>query len=428
MTARGGTRVEIGAAQDGSKATPGAGRIAAGGATPERGGVPYRFSLFAYGFRPFFLLAALWAMVGVGGWMAALHVGWPEGALPPMLWHAHEMLFGFLVAAIAGFLLTAVPSWTGRRGYAGWPLAGLVGLWLAGRVAMSPLTGDHAAAAVVDLLFLPVLALVLAPALVRSGAKRNTVFLLFLGLLFLANLGFHAPTLGLGMGWLADPLGLARDVVLLLVVVIGGRVVPAFTGNALRAAGEEPGIRPRAGLDRAAIAAVALLVLAHQIVPGGTLAGVVALLASGLHGVRMAGWQGLRTLREPLVWVLHLAYLWVVVGLLLRGLHGVAGLALAAGWSHALTIGAFGTMVLAVMSRAALGHTGRPLRAPAPMVVAYLLVSAAVLARVFVPSLAPGLAVPSLGLAAALWIAGFALFAAIFLPILAGPRVDGRPG
>ena len=385
-------------------------------------------ALFNYGFRPFFLLAGVQALIAMAVWLATLHgMAWPMTWVAPFQWHAHEMFFGFVAAALAGFLLTAVASWTGQRGYAGVPLAILATLWLAGRIAMAPGLGvAPSIAAAIDLAFLPTIVLAVAPSLIRAGNVRNFPLLAFPALLFTANLLFHAPHLGIRFE--LNGLTLALDTVLLMVVLVGGRIVPAFTGNALRSRDPDARVASFSWVDRVAIIAVLAVLVVDLARPGGRIAGVVALLACALHAWRLSRWRGWQTWDMPIAWVLHVAYAWIPIGLGLKGLWLLWQIPMAAGWLHALTAGAFSTMIMAVMTRAALGHTGRPLVAARPIVIAYVLLTLAAAARVLTPVLAPTMLQASWTLAGTLWIAAFALYCVVYAPILSTARADGRPG
>jgi uncharacterized protein involved in response to NO len=388
-----------------------------------------RWALFAYGFRPFFLAAGLAGVLLVPWWSASLVSRIPLGTnWPASLWHSHEMLFGFIVAAIAGFLLTAVPSWTGARGFAGWPLATLVALWTLGRVCLaSSASWPALLVAVLDLSFLPVLAVFVLPPLLRAR-NRNTPLLAVLTALWLTNVGFYW---GIGR----DDAALARhalllgiDVVLLLVTVIGGRIIPAFTAAAFKQQGISSELRAWRGVTALAVAAMIAVIVIDLWRPEGAAAGFAALMAASIQFVRLAQWQGLRTLRMPIAWVLHLAYLWLAVGLALKALALLGGVPFAAYYLHALTIGAATTMIMAVMTRASLGHTGRPLRVSRATACAYGLLTAAAVVRVFGPAW-PTLPYPLvIVFAAALWTAAFVLFLWVYGPILLKPRADGKPG
>lgn len=383
--------------------------------------------LFAYGFRPNFLFAGLAAAVLVPLWIAgltggvALPVRWPGS-----LWHGHELLFGFVAAAIGGFLLTAVPSWTGQRGFAGTPLVALALVWLLGRLApFAPASVPDAAVALLDLAYLPLVGALVAPLLFRTK-NRNRVLLLVLAALTLANGAFHWAVSHGDARSASLALLATVNLAVLLTTVIGGRIVPAFTNSGLRAT---PGVvRPSLPwLERSVIAATVLVGVVDLVAPGTAAAGLAAAAAGIAHALRAARWAPLRTGGVPLVWILHVGYAWIPLGLLLKAVALLTGAAFAAFWLHALTAGALATMILAVMTRASLGHTGRELRAAPATVAAYVLLAAAALVRVFGPSTGADYRTV-LWTAAALWVAAFAAYLMVYAPILAGPRADGRPG
>jgi len=339
--------------------------------------------LWSRGFRPFFLLGAAWAAIAVPVWLAAYVHGYTlRGALPPMLWHAHEMVYGFGMAAVAGFLLTAIPNWTGRLPVRGAALAGLVVLWLAGRVAMLV-----PGAGLVDLAFCAALIAVVAREIVAGGNWRNLPMLAALALLFAGNVLFH-------LGEFAG-LRLGIATLLMLIALVGGRIVPSFTRNWMmkfRRGALLPA--PEGAFDRAALL-VTLLALAAWVIGAAALPLAFAGLALA---VRLARWRGLATWRDPLLLVLHAGYGWLALGLVLAGLEAPAAL-------HALTVGAIGTMTLAVMTRASLGHTGRPLAADRATVAIYLLITAAALLRV-----AGAQSILLLSASGLAWTAAFGLF------------------
>lgn len=380
-------------------------------------------TLFSYGFRPFFLLAALWAVLAPIVLIAALAgAGWTADALPLFRWHGHEMIYGVVAAAIAGFLLTAAPTWTNTPPVSGRPLAGLALLWIAGRIVASPLTGLHATPAVlIELAFFPALALALAGPLIRTRNVRNYPFPLLLVLLFAADAAFHAFL----AGWFTlpfDPLRFAMNIVLVLVVIVGGRIIPAFTRNALLRERQATSIRSAPGLERASLAAIAAVVGVDLVAASSWAAGVAAAVAGALVATRLAQWEGHRTWRMPIVLILHIGYGWVAVALGLKAIWLLTQAPWAANWLHAQTAGVFGTMILAVMTRVALGHTGRPLVVHASITAAYALVVAGALVRIFGPVLLPFGAVHVFTCAVALWAGAFAIFLAVYAPILLGPR------
>lgn len=339
-------------------------------------------ALFAQGFRPFFLGAGIWAAGALALWLGNL---FGAIALPslfdPLAWHIHEMLFGYVVATIAGFLLTAIPNWTGRMPLQGMPLATLVLLWVAGRLAMASSEWLGAAvAAVADLAFLAALLAVVLREIVAGRNWRNLPMAAALSVLLAANALMHAEAADLlaheGLGW-----RLALAVIVMLISLVGGRIIPSFTRNWLAKRG--PGALPRPfGLpDRLTLAASALALALWVVQPDGRLTAALLALAAAAQAVRLARWCGHRTAAEPLVWILHLAYAWLPLGLALLA---------AASWdqalppsmaTHALTAGAIASITLAVMTRATLGHTGRPLRADAVTTWIYVAITLAAVSR-----------------------------------------------
>lgn len=385
--------------------------------------------LFASGFRPTFLAAGVTAVVLVPTWVLIWGFGWSvPSAWPPTLWHAHEMVFGFIAAAVAGFLLTAVPSWTGQRGFAGWPLVLLVSLWLAARILIATSAAWPAAlVGTVDVAFLIALAALVAPPLLRSQ-NRNTPLLLVLIALALCNAASHWALARRDAGAAHHAILMGIDITLLLVTVIGGRILPAFTANAFRSTGVNAQIRAWPWITPAAIASMVAVGIVDLFWLDSAFAGVVAGVAAMTQAVRMLQWRSLATLRQPIVWILHLGYAWLPAGLALKCLALLTGLAISAFWLHALTIGVLATMIMAVMTRASLGHTGRALVADPAMVLGYLLLLAAGLVRVF------GLGVLGLPypfvivISACCWTAAFGIFLAVYAPILWSARADGKPG
>jgi uncharacterized protein involved in response to NO len=386
-------------------------------------------AVWGYGFRPFFLGAGALAALLIPWWAGALVWGMPLGtAWSPSLWHGHEMLFGFVAAAIAGFLLTAAPSWTGQRGFAGIPLIVLATLWALGRVvAATSALWPRSLVAGLDLLFLPALASLVLPPLVRAG-NRNTPLLAVLGALWGTDIAFYWGLYHADAAFARHALFTGIDIVLLLVTVIGGRIIPAFTNAALRQRGVPSAVHTWPAMTPLAVGAMLAITVIDLWRPGSRVAGVLAAAAAMIQAVRLAQWQGLRTFRAPIVWVLHLAYLWLPLGLALKALALLAGVSFAAFYLHALTIGAATTMIMAVMTRASLGHTGRPLVVARPTAYAYGLLAAAAAVRVFGPVLLPFSYTTVIVLAAGLWTATFVLFLAVYAPILLSPRVDGKPG
>jgi uncharacterized protein involved in response to NO len=390
---------------------------------------PRGFALLSYGFRPFFLAGGAYALVMIPWWMYRFaHGGASFGGLPPMYWHAHEMIYGFVMAAIAGFLLTAVPSWTGERGFAGPPLIVAVTLWLAGRVVMS-LAGDMPfwLLAAAELALVPWLIALLAPPSLRTRT-RNLPLLAVLLVLWLIAAAFIASLWRVDAALAGGSARLAIDFVLILITVIGGRIVPAFTANALRRRGGEPNLVTRTWLEYVVIGLMVAIALVDVFAPNGVASGVLAALAALAHAGRMSGWRSFRTGGEPILWIMHVAYAWMPLGLALKACALLGDAAWASKWLHALATGAMATMILAVMTRTALGHTGRPLVVARAIAVAYLLLTCTALLRTFGVALFPAHYLLTLELSALTWMACFGIFLVVYAPILWRPRADGRPG
>ncbi|MBI4184602.1 MAG: NnrS family protein [Proteobacteria bacterium] len=386
------------------------------------------FALFAYGFRPFFLVAGAYATLAMLVWIP-VSLGDVALALPvpAPVWHGHEMVFGYALAVVTGFFLTAVPNWTSRPAVRGPLLVALTAAWLAGRLAygaagiLPPLL-----VAVLDLAHIPFLIAVVSPALFGAASRRNFVFIPILAVLFAGNLLGHLAALGVGWADAGQGIRLAVRTLVLLIVIVGGRIVPSFTSSTLRREGGDPGLVLRPGLERASMALMVLWIVAELVAEDSPAAGALALGAALVLALRLAGWQTRRTLGSPILWVLHLGYAWTIIGLALAGLAGLGAGVPPASALHALTVGAIGTMTLAVMSRAALGHTGREIVAPPAIVAAYVLVSLAAIGRIALPVAWPGPG--AYALAGALWALAFALFTWVYFPVLTRRRIDGRPG
>ncbi len=381
-------------------------------------------TILSAGFRPFFLLSALWSALAIPLWLAFLAgAATVPTALPAAVWHAHEMVFGFGAAAVAGFLLTAIPNWTGRMPLQGGPLALLVLLWGAGRLAMFASARIGAGGAMLADLAFPVAFLAVIGREILVGRNwRNLPMLAALALLLLGNLLVHLEAVGIApTAELGNRIGIAT--LLMLISFVGGRIVPSFTRNWLTK--QRPGMPPPASfdnVDRAALAAI-VVALAFWVAAPEAPAAPWAELAAGIAlALRLARWRGRATMREPLLWVLHLGYGWLAVGFLLLAGNRMIGVLPQTAALHALTVGAIGTMTLAVMTRASLGHTGRPLVAGPGTVTIYGLVTLAAVLRLLAP-LGGAEYLLLLVLAGAAWSGAFGLFVLLYAGPLALPRV-----
>lgn len=398
--------------------------------TRPKGGIPRGLDpagpvLFSYGFRPFFLGASVWAALSMALWLLAIAgirpLGGRYGAVD---WHAHEMLFGFAPAVLAGFLLTSVPNWTGRLPVAGRPLMALFGLWCAGRLAM--LCGEivpSLAAAVLDGVFLPVFLLACAREIVAGRRWKDLKPIAALSVLAAANIVFHLRVLaGMDAG-MAERLALSTYV--LLITAVGGRMVPSFTRNWLNQHGVTAFPAPHGALDRIALTAGLVAFSAWTIAPEGSATGMLCLAAALLHARRLSRWRGLAVSAEPLLLALHLSYAFVPLGLASMAA-GAAGLLPPHSVLHVLSIGALGGMMLAVMARSTRGHAGRVLSASPLTMLSYGALFLAALLRP-VADLVPPATNTFLATAGLLWIAAFGLFVVEYGPMLATVRRKPRP-
>ena len=383
-------------------------------------------ALLSAGFRPFFFAAAVWAAVAIPLWLAAFSGAALPSGLPAIVWHVHEMVFGYGAAVLAGFLLTAIPNWTGRMPLQGGPLLLLLALWIAGRAAVlfSRELGAAPAAAL-DLAFPLVFLAVVAREILAGRNWRNLPMLAALTALFAGNLLVHLEALGVaGTAELGNRLGIAT--LLMLISLVGGRVIPSFTRNWIaRMAPRRAPPAPFGRFDRATLAVTLLALALWVAAPLRHITALIVLFAGILLLARLARWRGTLTIGEPLLLILHLGYFWLGLGLVLLGLVGFLPVLPQTAALHALTVGAIGTMTLAVMSRASLGHTGRPLKAGPLTVAVYALVTAAALLRLLAP-LAGARYGAALTLAGAAWSGGFGLFAFAYAPAWTLPRVTGE--
>ncbi|MBP8308458.1 MAG: NnrS family protein [Burkholderiaceae bacterium] len=396
--------------------TPIAGAPARRAAPPPLRGLP----VLRLGMRPFYLGAAAFAAISVPWWVAAVlgFVAVPT-ALPPMLWHAHEMLFGFASAVIVGFLLSAGKAWTGLTVARGPALGGLTILWLAARIAA--VTAPYAVYALLDALLLPLVAALLGAVLLRAGNRRNLPLVALLMLLSVANAAFHLAWLDLIEIPAIRALHAALALIVLITSVMGGRVIPAFT------MGATPGLklRPARRLEPVVLGTSAVALAWWVLAPPGPWGALAFGAAAAAHAMRLAGWQSRVTRGRPILWILHVSYAWLPIGFALLGL-AQAGLVAPSAGVHALAVGAIGGLTLGMMTRTARGHTGRPLSVTALEVTAYVLVLAAAVLRALVPLAAPQPIV--LIAAAAAWSSAFALYLWVFVPWLTSTRLDGKDG
>lgn len=384
-------------------------------------------AILSFGFRTMFMLAGLWAVLAMGLWILMLTelIELPT-RFDLVTWHTHEFLFGYLSAVIAGFLLTAVPNWTGRLPVVGWHLAGLAALWVLGRVAV--LMSIHLpvwAVISADMAFLLVLWAVILREIVAGKNWKNLPVLILVGVLIAANLMFHLES---GAGIYAPRgfgLRLGLSVVLVLVVLIGGKIIPSFTRNWLAKQGATRlPTPPMQRFDKATLVVTILVLIGWTAAPDARLTGVALLVMATLHAIRLTRWQGVATGAEPLVWVLHVAYAFVPLGGALNALAILAPYALTqAAAIHVWTAGAIGLMTLAVMTRASLGHSGRDLHATPATTLAYCALIASVLTRVLADVVAD-LRDVLLDASGGLWIVAFATFVIAYGPMLATPKPE----
>lgn len=386
-------------------------------------------AVLTYAFRPMFLAAGSWAIVAIAIWLA-MFLGYIR--LPirfdPLAWHIHEMLFGFVMAAVAGFLLTAIPNWTGRLPVRGRPLALLAGLWLLGRIVCL-ISADLPAWLVIvaDLSFPIVLLAVSAREIITGRNWRNLPMTAPLAVFVTADLLMHLESLDVpvpsGLGW---RLGLAAPI--LLISVIGGRIIPSFTRNWLFKRNSAFLPAPHGTVDSVAVGLLHAGLILWAVFPDFRVTGAVLLAAAALNAWRLARWAGVGTRTEPLLFVLHVGYAWVVVGTALLGLSILDTGVPVASAIHALTAGAIGTMILAVMPRVTLGHTGRDLTASRATVAIFVLITAAGITRVCASWHTDDMMI-LLALSAASWIAAFGLFEIAYGPMLLTrkPTRSGSP-
>ncbi|MDF1643383.1 MAG: NnrS family protein [Pseudomonadales bacterium] len=382
-------------------------------------------TLFSLGFRPLFCLMALAAIFGIGLWLAYFVLGWQVLLISgsPVLWHGHEMIFGFVAAAIGGFLLTASANWAGRPPVKGLILVLISLVWLMGRLVMAySALLNPVWVGVIDLLYLGLLIAVVGNTLVRAKNRRNYKIIAVLAVLFCLNALYHLASLG-GPISANTIIRIALIMVVVMIAIIGGRIVPAFTTNWLRQQNllEQTGkpYSPRM-TDELALALSLVLAVSWGFFPEQLFTGWIAILTGLFHGLRMSGWKGLATIAEPLMFVLHVAYGWLVVALLLLGITICFGGLPQSAAIHGLTVGAIGTMVLSVAVRVSLGHTGRPLEATKIISLMFGLIAVAAVLRTVAPL--DSYYLELISLSGIFWISAFVLFMIEFFPIYFQPR------
>ena len=380
-----------------------------------------KFALWALGFRPFYLLASIFAALSIPLWVAQYTGYLPVSLMHGSTWHGHEMLFGYTLAVVAGFLFTAGRNWTGQPTPTGGVLFVFALLWIAGRVLV--LTPYATAAALVNVAFPIVVGIGLAIPLVKSHNRRNYFFVALLILLGAVVLAMHLSWLGM-LAWPERvSLQVGLDVVLFIIAVMGGRVIPMFTNNGI------PGTQAirHPLIEKIALGCVLVLLGADILSATATMIATIALAAAVVHAARLYLWQPWRTFATPLVWVLHVAYGWIVIYLVLRAL-AVLSLVAEPLAMHALTIGAIGGMTIGMMTRTARGHTGRPLLADGFELACFVLVQAAAVIRVFGGMIVPYAYLGTVIGSGICWSLAFALYAIRYWPVLSRERIDGKPG
>jgi uncharacterized protein involved in response to NO len=373
------------------------------------------------GFRPFYLLAAAFAAISIPLWMVR-YLGWSEHvANVGLLWHMHEMVFGFVIAVIIGFLYTAGRNWTGLWTPTKGHLAALVGLWIAGRLAM--LIASPAIAASVDLLFLPLATWPLFRVLQRSGNTRNMFVIVLLSLLTIANAVFHGASMELLAVSPMQPVYAAIMIIVMLESVIAGRVIPGFTANVVLH--NKPSVDARQDKLCMTVTALACITLIAGW-PAAMLA-AASFAAACAQLIRLTSWKPHTTIRHPLLWILHLSYAWIPVGFLLLALSALNVVSQSAAL-HVLTIGSMAGLIIGMTTRTALGHTGRPLKAGDSETIMYLLIQVGVICRLIAALQSGAVRDAALLITTAAWAAAFVTYLIVYGPYLMAPRVDGKEG
>ena len=384
-----------------------------------------KFSLFALGFRPFFYFAAVFAPLLILTWLSLINGKFTTISqyYSPVGWHAHEMLFGYTAAVIAGFLLTAAGNWTGIKMIHGWRLAILSIIFLAGRFAPFITDLPHWIIASVDAIFLPLVAVILAAPIIHAKQWSNLIFIPILLAMTAANLSVHLSALE--MIDINIVLGSRAMVylVIFLVVVMGGRVIPFFTERGVEAVTA----KKWTAIEHLSGTSVLLVAISDLFFSLGDITGYLALFAAMINLIRLYGWYSNRIWYVPLVWVLQTAYAWIIVGFILKGLM-IFDLSQSVFSYHAFTVGGIGIMTLGMMARVSLGHTGRTMQVNRWIVLSFIMLNVAAIVRVILPILMHDSYLQLIQLASVLWIVSFTIFALVYIPMLVRARVDGREG
>lgn len=382
------------------------------------------FAFFALGFRPFFLAAGVFAILLMATFVLGMVTGvWHYNLFPLFLWHAHEMIFGYSVAVVSGFLLTSVRNWTGLNTATGGVLLLLLLLWLAGRLAPAIPILPGWVIALIDISFLPLLAAIVLRPILKARQYRNLSVPLLLLLMAIGQVLIYGEMLEFSFGSLERGVILGLGSLLLLISVIGGRVMPFFTERGL------PGVMvvKRSWVEHASTPIIAVWLLLGLVGANGEMVMIAALTAVVIHGIRLAGWWSGRIWSEPMVWVIHLAYAWLVIGFLLQVMAGMDVMSVTVAL-HGWTAGAIGLFTLGMMARVALGHTGRPVKASPAIAIAFVLMALVAPVRVVLPLLFPSATEAVLLVAASGWIMAFLIFIWVYAPYLIRPRADGQAG
>jgi uncharacterized protein involved in response to NO len=376
---------------------------------------------WARGFRPFFLLGALYAVISLLIWGGFYTGHFPSPHSDPVAWHAHEMIYGFAMAIVAGFLLTAVPNWTGTAPVSHRRLAGLGLLWLAGRIAINLEELPFELTIALEGAFIPALAVCLSIPLLKTRNARNFVFIGLLAVLFACDIAFmltgdYTPLYG------------ALFMIVAMISLLGGRVIPAFTVTVLRRKGMDVRMHDQGALDKIAVLSLAATAIAlFAAGPSSAAVCVLAFFSAFIHLLRLRRYHTIPAFHDPMLWILHMGYLWLIAGLVLTGLSAGFGIGTFPVALHAFTAGSIGSMTLGMMSRVTLGHTGREITCLKPVLVSFILMQAAAVLRVFGPLFMPEHSIGWIVSSAALWSACFAIYLGVHASMMWSPRVDGQP-